>query len=152
MRQQAIIDIQLASIYPHLPTQEQLHAWASQALSMMGQSCVELTLRLVDEDEMRYLNQTFRKKSGATNVLSFPADEGDLFPFPLLGDIVICSAVVHQEALAQAKSLEAHWAHMVAHGILHLLGYDHETDDQAEEMEDHERKILALLGFEDPYE
>ena len=147
-----IIDIQLASVHAHVPALDQLNAWAMRSLLAMGESCVELTLRIVDEDEMRALNSQYRKKSGTTNVLSFPADCSDELDIPLLGDIVICTEVVYQEALAQEKPLDAHWAHMIVHGILHLLGNDHEKDDEAEEMEDLERNLLTLLGFKDPYE
>ncbi|WP_194792114.1 rRNA maturation RNase YbeY [Pseudomonas sp. UFMG81] len=112
----------------------------------------EMTIRLVDEAEGRELNHTYRHKDYATNVLSFPADvPDDLLDIPLLGDLVICVAVVEREAQEQGKSLEAHWAHLVIHGCLHLLGYDHIEDDEAEEMEALERELLAELGHPDPY-
>lgn len=112
----------------------------------------EMTIRLVDEPEGRELNHTYRHKDYATNVLSFPADvPDDLLDIPLLGDLVICVAVVEREAAEQGKSLEAHWAHLVIHGCLHLLGYDHIDDDEAEEMEALERTLLAELGHPDPY-
>lgn len=112
----------------------------------------EMTIRLVDEAEGRELNHTYRHKDYATNVLSFPADvPDDLLDIPLLGDLVICVAVVEREAKEQGKSLEAHWAHLVIHGCLHLLGYDHIEDDEAEEMEALERELLAELGHPDPY-
>ncbi|MBF8756959.1 MULTISPECIES: rRNA maturation RNase YbeY [Pseudomonas] len=112
----------------------------------------EMTIRLVDEPEGRELNRTYRHKDYATNVLSFPADvPDDLLDIPLLGDLVICVPVVEREATEQGKSLEAHWAHLVIHGCLHLLGYDHIEDDEAEEMEALERTLLAELGHPDPY-
>ncbi|BBR56008.1 MULTISPECIES: rRNA maturation RNase YbeY [Pseudomonas] len=112
----------------------------------------EMTIRLVDEPEGRELNHTYRHKDYATNVLSFPADvPDDLLDIPLLGDLVICVPVVEREATEQGKSLEAHWAHLVIHGCLHLLGYDHIEDDEAEEMEALERTLLAELGHPDPY-
>ncbi|MBF8732281.1 rRNA maturation RNase YbeY [Pseudomonas guariconensis] len=112
----------------------------------------EMTIRLVDEPEGRELNRTYRHKDYATNVLSFPADvPDDLLDIPLLGDLVICVPVVEREAIEQGKSLEAHWAHLVIHGCLHLLGYDHIEDDEAEEMEALERTLLAELGHPDPY-
>jgi probable rRNA maturation factor len=112
----------------------------------------ELTIRLVDEPEARELNRTYRHKDYATNVLSFPAEVPDeLLDIPLLGDLVICVAVVEREAAEQGKTLDAHWAHLVIHGCLHLLGYDHEEDAEAEEMEALERNLLAELGHPDPY-
>jgi len=112
----------------------------------------EMTIRLVDEAEGRELNHTYRHKDYATNVLSFPADVPDeLLDIPLLGDLVICIPVVEREAAEQGKALEAHWAHLVIHGCLHLLGYDHIEDDEAEEMEALERELLAELGHPDPY-
>ncbi|WP_060509491.1 rRNA maturation RNase YbeY [Pseudomonas sp. NBRC 111124] len=112
----------------------------------------EMTIRLVDETEGRELNHTYRHKDYATNVLSFPADvPDDLLDIPLLGDLVICVPVVEREAAEQGKALEAHWAHLVIHGCLHLLGYDHIDDDEAEEMEALERELLAELGHPDPY-
>jgi len=112
----------------------------------------EMTIRLVDEAEGRELNHTYRHKDYATNVLSFPADVPDeLLDIPLLGDLVICVPVVEREAAEQGKALEAHWAHLVIHGCLHLLGYDHIEDDEAEEMEALERELLAELGHPDPY-
>ncbi len=112
----------------------------------------ELTIRLVDEAEGLELNSTYRHKDYATNVLSFPADVPDeLLDIPLLGDLVICAPVVAREALEQRKPLQAHWAHLVIHGCLHLLGYDHIDDAEAEEMETLERELLAELGHPDPY-
>ena len=144
------LDVQAAS-EGQAPSLEQLQQWCALALRQRSADS-ELTIRLVDEAEGRELNNTWRHKDYATNVLSFPADvpEG-LLDIPLLGDLVICVPVVEREAAEQDKSLEAHWAHLVIHGCLHLLGYDHQDDDEAEEMEALERELLAELGHPDPY-
>lgn len=144
------LDLQNVSQAP-TPSLEQLQLWCSKGLSPRSADS-ELTIRLVDEPEARELNNTWRQKDYATNVLSFPADipEG-LLDIPLLGDLVICVAVVAREAAEQGKQLDAHWAHLVIHGCLHLLGYDHIDDDEAVEMEDLERKLLAELSYPDPY-
>lgn len=144
------LDLQCASDGA-IPTEAQLRRWCELALRQRSGDS-ELTIRLVDEAEGRELNRTWRQKDYATNVLSFPADvpEG-LLDIPLLGDLVICVPVVEREALEQAKALQAHWAHLVIHGCLHLLGYDHIDDDEAEEMESLERQLLAELGHPDPY-
>ena len=133
------------------PDEAQFRQWCELALRQRTADS-EMTLRLVDEEEARELNNTWRGKNYATNVLSFPADVPDEFlDIPLLGDLVICVAVVEREAAEQGKSLEAHWAHLVIHGCLHLLGYDHIEDEEAEEMEALERTLLAELGHPDPY-
>lgn len=111
----------------------------------------ELVVRIVGESESAQLNQEFRGKSGPTNVLSFPFEAPPGVPSKLLGDLIICAPVVRKEAREQEKPLRAHWAHMIVHGCLHLLGYDHQTDEQAHEMETLEVKILARLGIDDPY-
>ncbi|WP_323149265.1 rRNA maturation RNase YbeY [Pseudomonas oryzihabitans] len=145
------LDVQVASEAADLPEEPDLRLWCELALrTRQGDS--ELTIRLVDEDEGRELNRTWRHKDYATNVLSFPADVPDEFlDIPLLGDLVICAPVVTREAAEQGKPVKAHWAHLVIHGCLHLLGYDHLEDDEAEEMEDLERQLLAELGYPDPY-
>ncbi|KUM41843.1 rRNA maturation RNase YbeY [Pseudomonas sp. EpS/L25] len=145
------LDVQVASEAADLPEEPDLRRWCERALrARQGDS--ELTIRLVDEDEGRELNRTWRHKDYATNVLSFPADVPDEFlDIPLLGDLVICAPVVAREAAEQGKPADAHWAHLVIHGCLHLLGYDHLDDDEAEEMEDLERQLLAELGYPDPY-
>ncbi|XWT11182.1 rRNA maturation RNase YbeY [Stutzerimonas urumqiensis] len=125
--------------------------WCELALRQRSADS-ELTIRLVDEPEGRELNRTWRGKDYATNVLSFPAEVPDgILDIPLLGDLVICVPVVQREAAEQGKSIEAHWAHLVIHGCLHLLGYDHLEDAEAEEMETLERHLLAELGHPDPY-
>ena len=145
------LDVQIASEAPDLPTEAQLRAWCELALRQRSAPS-ELTIRLVDDAEGRELNHTWRGKEYATNVLSFPADIPDgLLDIPLLGDLVICVPVVAREAAEQHKALNAHRAHLVIHGCLHLLGYDHLEDDEAEEMEALERQLLAELGHPDPY-
>jgi len=110
----------------------------------------ELVIRIVDSDESAALNEQYRGRSGPTNVLAFPAGTMPAGP-ALLGDIVICAPVVMSEADQQGKSAEAHWAHIVIHGCLHLAGFDHVADPDAEEMEARERALLADLGIADPY-
>lgn len=145
------LDLQLASEAPGLPSADDFRHWCALALRQRTADS-ELTIRLVDEAEGRELNRTWRHKDYATNVLSFPADVPDgLLDIPLLGDLVICAPVVCREAAEQGKTLSAHWAHMVIHGCLHLLGHDHVEDAEAEEMEALERKLLAELGHPDPY-
>jgi probable rRNA maturation factor len=144
------LDLQNASTAA-APNLAQLQQWCSLGLRARTADS-ELTIRLVDEAEGRELNQTWRDKDYATNVLSFPADIPDgLLDIPLLGDLVICVPVVTREAQEQNKQLAAHWAHLVIHGCLHLLGYDHIDEDEAVEMEDLERQLLAELGYPDPY-
>lgn len=144
------LDLQLATDGQH-PDEAQLRRWCELALRQRTADS-ELTIRLVDEAEGRELNHTWRHKDYATNVLSFPAEipEG-ILDIPLLGDLVICVPVVEREAAEQGKALEAHWAHLVIHGCLHLLGYDHIEDDEAVEMEELERQLLAELGHPAPY-
>lgn len=150
------LDLQVASQAEHLPTEAAFQAWCAAGLRQRSADS-ELTIRLVDEAEGRELNRTWRGKDYATNVLSFPADVPDelggipLLDIPLLGDLVICVPVVEREAVEQGKTPEAHWAHLVIHGCLHLLGYDHIDDEEAEEMEALERLLLAELGHPDPY-
>ena len=145
------LDLQIASSGDRLPALADFQAWCAIALRQRTADS-ELTIRLVDEAEGRELNHTWRHKDYATNVLSFPADvPDDLLDIPLLGDLVICVPVVEREAVEQGKTLEAHWAHLVIHGCLHLLGYDHIEDEEAEEMESLERILLAELGHPDPY-
>ncbi|MFJ3053411.1 rRNA maturation RNase YbeY [Pseudomonas nitroreducens] len=145
------LDLQIASEAAGLPSEAEFRTWCELALRQR-QNDSELTIRLVDEAEGRELNKTWRHKDYATNVLSFPADVPDeLLDIPLLGDLVICAPVVTREAAEQGKSVQAHWAHLVIHGCLHLLGYDHIDDEEAEEMEGLERELLAELGHPDPY-
>lgn len=157
------IDIDQACEDP-APDEDDIRRWITAALedsdrasnspgnlSHKDQDAAEISVRLVDEREMSTLNETWRGKAGTTNVLSFPSDLPAGVQHPLLGDIVICSAVVAREAVEQHKTDAEHWAHMLVHGCLHLLGYDHVEVDEAELMEDLERKILDNLGYPDPY-
>ena len=145
------VDLQVATEnIEGLPTEEQIVQWATAAVQPEGDE-VEMTVRIVDESESHDLNLTYRGKDRPTNVLSFPFECPDEVELPLLGDLVICHQVVEREAAEQEKPLMAHWAHMVVHGCLHLLGYDHIEDDEAEEMESLETQIMQGLGFDDPY-
>ncbi|MGR6982061.1 rRNA maturation RNase YbeY [Testudinibacter sp. P27/CKL/0425] len=146
-----IIDLQLASENQQgLPSEAQIAQWAQSAVKPTLDD-LEMTVRIVDEAESQMLNRTYRSKDYPTNVLSFPFESPAEVEQPLLGDLVICRQVVEREADEQQKPLLAHWAHMVVHGCLHLLGYDHIEDDEAEEMESLERDIMQQLGFDDPY-
>ncbi len=134
-------------------TDEALISWAQLALATQCDSA-ELTIRLVDLEEITHLNHFYRKQNKPTNVLAFPANipEGVILDVPLLGDIIICPAVLQQESLALDKSLTAHWALIVLHGVLHLLGYDHIEEDDATIMQTLEIKLLAELGLDNPYQ
>ena len=146
-----IIDLQIACEQETgLPTAEEIEQWAAAAVQPQSDE-VEMTVRIVDEAESHALNLNYRGKDRPTNVLSFPFECPDEVELPLLGDLVICRQVVEREAQEQEKPLMAHWAHMVVHGSLHLLGYDHIEDDEAEEMESLETQIMTGLGFADPY-
>lgn len=146
------VDMQIAVDQPlDLPAADEFTQWAQQALAGSVAEA-ELTIRIVDEDESAQLNRQYRHKQGATNVLSFPFATDVPLPVTLLGDLVICAAVVEREAQQQCKDRRAHWAHMVVHGCLHLLGYDHIEEQQAQQMEALEVEYLALLGFSNPYE
>ena len=146
-----IIDLQIACEQESgLPTAEQIEQWATAAVKPQSDE-VEMTVRIVDEAESHALNLNYRGKDRPTNVLSFPFECPDEVELPLLGDLVICRQVVEREAQEQDKPLMAHWAHMVVHGSLHLLGYDHIEDDEAEEMESMETQIMTGMGFADPY-
>ena len=145
------LDLQLASASTDgLPTEAQLQGWLDGTILGFQQDA-EVTVRIVDEAESNELNLTYRGKDKPTNVLSFPFEAPPGLELPLLGDLVICRQVVEREAAEQGKPLMAHWAHMVVHGSLHLLGYDHIEDEEAEEMEALERDIMQELGFADPY-
>ena len=145
------LDLQIALDMPGLPDASELRRWAEAALSGAHHAGdAEVTLRIVNEVESTALNEAYRHKQGPTNVLSFPFVAPPEVESALLGDIVICAPVVLREAVVQGKTPEAHWAHLVAHGVLHLLGYDHD-ETQAEAMESLEIRILAGLGYPDPY-
>ena len=144
------LDLQVATDNERLPSQEDFELWVRIALrNTMNQA--ELTIRIVDEAESQTLNSSYRGKDKPTNVLSFPFEAPPEIDIPLLGDLIICAPVVELEAIQQNKSLQAHWAHMVVHGCLHLLGYDHIQDAEAEEMESLETQLVESLGFNNPY-
>ena len=146
-----LLEIQRAAgASPGVPSDELFRRWAEAALGLEGDE-VEMVIRLVDEPESRQLNRDYRGKDSPTNVLSFPFETPEEVPLSLIGDLVICAPVVAREAAQQNKPLEAHWAHMVVHGVLHLLGFDHQTDHEAQVMEERERAILHDLHFPDPY-
>jgi probable rRNA maturation factor len=133
-----------------VPSDAQFESWVRAALASRREEA-EISLRIVDADEITALNKQYRGKDYATNVLSFPADLPPELKLPHLGDIVICAPVVEREAVEQKKPPLAHWAHMVIHGTLHLLGYDHIDDAEALAMEEIEIKILRSLNFANPY-
>jgi probable rRNA maturation factor len=144
------LDVSYAARQPWVPSPRQLSGWAAAALAPLRRSAV-LSVRIVGRARSRSLNARYRHKDKATNVLSFggagTAPDGRRF----LGELVICAPVVAEEALAQRKSLQAHWAHMIVHGVLHLLGLDHERRAEALKMAAREVQILDRLGFSDPY-
>lgn len=151
------VDVQFACEEPGIPDEEAIVNWVELAASRSGRlpdGAVEFAVRVVDEAEIQTLNHLYRNKDAPTNVLSFPV--GDISGLPpeaarQMGDIVVCAPVVREEALRQEKSLAEHWAHMLVHGALHLLGYDHEREPEAGEMERLEASILQSQGIADPY-
>lgn len=144
------LELQIATDAQTLPHPAQFREWIGNTLDERFDN-VELTIRLVDVEEMTELNETYRKKHGPTNVLSFPAEMHHDLDYPVLGDVIICAPIVEQEANAGNIDLLAHWAHMVVHGTLHLLGYDHIRKAEAEEMEELETRIMTELGYPAPY-
>ncbi|MBA2711039.1 MAG: rRNA maturation RNase YbeY [Tatlockia sp.] len=147
-----VIDIQHACDNPVPVRDDLLIKWAESALSEHQESA-ELTLRIVNIDEIQQLNNDYRHQNKATNVLAFPSviPDGIELEYPLLGDVIICPEVLEKESLELKKPLEEHWAHIVIHGVLHLLGYDHIKDDDAFLMQVEEIKLLLELGFTNPY-
>lgn len=151
------IDVEVACAADNLPAESDFQRWAEAALAAAAafenRGTGDIAIRLVEAEEIRQLNRDYRHKDKPTNVLSFPFDMPDGVDgvAPILGDLAICAEVVAQEAAEQGKTLDAHWAHMVVHGTLHLLGYDHIEDDEAETMEALEIAILQQLGFDNPY-
>jgi probable rRNA maturation factor len=152
------VTVQLASSRRGVPHVRSLRRWAAAAFSQRPLRPVAnasaLTIRVVGTAESRQLNRMWRDKDKPTNVLSFPAEPLRLAPYqelPELGDLAICAPVVAREARQQGKSPQAHWAHMVVHGVLHLLGYDHENENDAAVMEAREAKILEQFGYTNPY-
>ncbi|MGM0450994.1 MAG: rRNA maturation RNase YbeY [Pseudomonadota bacterium] len=144
------LDLQLATGHTNLPGQADFETWVEHG--WQGDDDTEVTLRIVDEPEGLELNHQYRGKDYATNVLSFPFEAPPGVDLGLLGDLVICAGVVEREAREQDKAPGAHWAHLVIHGMLHLQGYDHQDPDEAETMENLEVRLLAELGFSNPYQ
>ena len=149
------VDVQIATDDDDHPPPAKIEQWVSAALEFHSAQQVmdeaELTVRIVNETDITQLNTDYRNKSQSTNVLSFPADLPDHIELPLLGDLIICTAVVARESRQQNKPSHDHWAHMVIHGTLHLLGYDHIDDQQANIMESLEIDILSSLDISNPY-
>lgn len=144
------IDVQYATDDPNMPTPDRLRGWATLVLEDLNQD-VQLTIRVVSEPEGRQLNSHWRKSTVATNVLSFAYHDETGVAENVLGDIVICAAVVIREAMLQGKDVFAHWAHMVIHGVLHLNKFDHEYSADAAQMEDLEIKYLKAFNYPNPY-
>lgn len=146
------IELDVQRIIDSGPSAEQMQAWVDAVMHYEQLSERELTVRIVDEAESAALNEQYRNKQGPTNVLSFPFECPPEVELNLLGDLVICAPVVEREAQEQQKTELAHWAHMLVHGCLHLLGYDHLTETEAHDMEQREIAILQELGFSNPYQ
>jgi len=145
-----ILDLQVITTNQKIPEPDQIQQWINASLLPEHEN-TELTIRIVDIDESQTLNHQYRGKNKATNVLSFPFEVPEGIPLNLLGDLVICAEIVAREAEQQHKTQTEHWAHMVIHGCLHLLGYDHIEENDAVQMENLEIDILAKLGFNNPY-
>ena len=155
-----VVHLQVTCDAPHLPEATELVAWAEAAVRESGcavAASAELVLRVVDERESQQLNRDFRGNDRPTNVLSFPSDLESMPGLPAavapqLGDVVLCATVVTREAEAQGKQIADHWGHLVVHGTLHLLGFDHQNSDEADTMEALETRILGARGVKNPYE
>lgn len=144
------IEVQTVVETDNLPTEEQLQYWVDTALSGFTED-TELVIRIVDETESAELNGRYRHKQGSTNILSFPADLPEFVEVNLLGDLVVCAPVLAREAQEQGKALHNHWAHIIIHGVLHLLGYDHIDEEEAQFMENKEIALLQQLTIANPY-
>lgn len=144
------LDLQIACQNNNLPTEQQFQLWVNTVLTPYNKN-FELTIRLVDKKESQQLNLQYRNKDKPTNVLSFPFELPEGIELDLLGDLIICTEVVAQEAKQQNKADFDHWAHLVIHGCLHLLGYDHITEEEADEMESLEIELLKGLNINNPY-
>jgi probable rRNA maturation factor len=145
------IEIQRIFASPEQPNEAQIQLWIDTALADIEHD-TEIVVRIVDKQESAELNQQYRHKQGATNILSFPVEIPEGIDLNLLGDLVVCAPVLEQEALQQGKNIADHWAHIIIHGVLHLLGYDHLDDEQAEEMESKEIALLQKLNIPNPYQ
>jgi probable rRNA maturation factor len=150
------IDFQVESGFAaaaYVPDGPAVNSWIKCALTMAGYAKpAQVSVCVVDKREITALNSQYRKKNQATNVLSFPFEPMPGVDAPLLGDIAVCAEVINEEAREQNKTAEQHWAHMIVHGVLHLLGFDHINDNDAQQMEAMEIRILEQLGFCNPYE
>ncbi|HET7588050.1 MAG TPA: rRNA maturation RNase YbeY [Gammaproteobacteria bacterium] len=146
------IDVYLESAWAEgqPPAEADFGRWAAAALAGRREAA-EVGIKIVDRDEGAALNRRYRDRDGPTNVLSFPADLPPGVELPLIGDLIICGPVVVAEAAEQGKPVEAHWAHLTVHGVLHLVGFDHQDDAEAAVMEGLETRVLAGLGYPDPY-
>ena len=145
------LDIQIATEFTDIPSERQFQNWIDTVLTDTTQNS-EIVIRLVDKAESTELNQKYRHKQGPTNILSFPFDAPEVIQSDLLGDLVICAPLIAEEAQQQHKKPEHHWAHITIHGILHLLGYDHIEEVDAEEMEALEIRFLNMLKIANPYQ
>ena len=147
------LDIQHASEKKCPVSNDMLYKWVEETLKP-HQASAELTIRIVDPSEITELNHIYRKKNQPTNVLAFPSKlpQGITLDIPFLGDVIICPDILEKESVEQGKDPIAHWAHIVIHGVLHLLGYDHITDPDSEIMQSIEITTLSFLGFDNPYE
>ena len=145
------VEVQIASESEDVPSSADLERWAHAAGAATGELASECTLRVVDEREGAMLNERYRAGRGATNVLAFPFESPPGVSLPLLGDVVVCAPVVHREAREHEVEACAHWAHLVVHGVLHLLGHDHQAEGEAACMREEESRILGSLGFADPH-
>jgi len=144
------LEIQAVFESPGQPDQEQIQSWVDAALAGFNRD-TEIVVRIVDEQESARLNEQYRHKHGPTNILSFPFEAPPNIELDLLGDLVVCAPVLKKEALEQQKALADHWAHIIVHGVLHLLGYDHIDETEAELMENKEIAILNTLNIKNPY-
>jgi probable rRNA maturation factor len=147
------LELQIATESTDYPSEEQFQQWLDAALSGFEEegADAEVVIRLVDDAESAELNQQYRHKEGSTNILSFPFEAPEGMELDLLGDLVICAPIIAKEALEQNKQTLHHWAHITVHGVLHLLGYDHIEDQDAEQMEALEIEILNTLNIANPY-
>jgi len=145
------LDFQIVSESEIIPQQVLFKTWVDAVLKDETQDS-EIVIRIVDEEEMILFNEQYRGKKGSTNILSFPFEAPEGMDSDLLGDLLLCASVVEAEAQQQNKMLANHWAHMIVHGVLHLIGYDHIKDKEAEEMEALEIKILKSIKIDNPYE
>ena len=144
------LEVQIETDSLNLPTEALLQLWVDTTLKDYNKE-TELVIRIVDVNEIATLNEKYRQKNGPTNILSFPSEIPDYVEMNLLGDLVICASILEKEAIEQNKSLNDHWAHIVIHGILHLLKFDHLIDEEAQIMEAKEIYLLSELNIKNPY-